>query len=146
MERLTQFSVVVVATPDDPQGELHGRAVQRQRHGGAVPPPRRSCRAPPCPHSAAGGPRVPGAHALPTAAGPGFTARIVAARGPWLPVLIGLVLLTAGPALPAAWPAAPYPVLAVAPLLIGTGVPLTSPALVTARRPRRAPPERRAAR
>jgi DHA2 family methylenomycin A resistance protein-like MFS transporter len=33
--------------------------------------------------------------------------------------------------LPAAWPAAPYPVLAVALLLIGTGVSLTLPALVT---------------
>jgi DHA2 family methylenomycin A resistance protein-like MFS transporter len=44
---------------------------------------------------------------LPTAAGPVFTARVVAARGPGRPVLAGLVLLTAGPALLAAWPAAP---------------------------------------
>jgi MFS transporter, DHA2 family, methylenomycin A resistance protein len=60
-----------------------------------------------------------------------FTARVVAARGPWLPVLAGLVLPTAGPALLAAWPAAPYPVLAAGLLLIGTGVSLTLPALVT---------------
>lgn len=68
---------------------------------------------------------------LPTAAGPVLTARIVAARGPRLPVLAGLVLLTAGPALLAAWPAAPYPVLGAGLLLIGTGVSLTLPALVT---------------
>jgi DHA2 family methylenomycin A resistance protein-like MFS transporter len=68
---------------------------------------------------------------LPTAAGPVFTARLVAARGPRLPVLVGLVLLTAGPALLGAWPAAPYPVLAAGLLLIGTGVCLTLPALVT---------------
>ncbi len=60
-----------------------------------------------------------------------FTARIVAARGPRLPVLIGLVLLTAGAGLLAAWPAAPYPLLAAGLLLIGTGVSLTLPALVT---------------
>ncbi|WP_212612628.1 MFS transporter [Pseudonocardia hierapolitana] len=68
---------------------------------------------------------------LPTAAGPVFTARVVAARGPGLPVLTGLVLLTAGPALLAAWPEAQYPVLAAGLLLIGTGVSLTLPALVT---------------
>jgi DHA2 family methylenomycin A resistance protein-like MFS transporter len=68
---------------------------------------------------------------LPTAAGPVFTARVVASRGPRLPVLAGLVLLTAGPALLAAWPTAPYPVLAAGLLLIGTGVSLTLPALVT---------------
>lgn len=68
---------------------------------------------------------------LPTAAGPVFTARILAARGPRLPVLIGLVLLTAGVGLLGVWPAAPYPVLAAGLLLIGTGVSLTLPALVT---------------
>ncbi|QYN34440.1 MFS transporter [Pseudonocardia sp. DSM 110487] len=68
---------------------------------------------------------------LPTAAGPVFTARIVAARGPRLPVLVGLVLLTAGAGLLAAWPAALYPLLAAGLLLIGTGVSLTLPALVT---------------
>jgi MFS transporter, DHA2 family, methylenomycin A resistance protein len=68
---------------------------------------------------------------LPTAAGPVLTARIVAARGPRLPVLTGLVLLTAGPAVLATWAAAPYPVLAAGLLLIGTGVSLTLPALVT---------------
>jgi MFS transporter, DHA2 family, methylenomycin A resistance protein len=68
---------------------------------------------------------------LPTAAGPVLTARLVAARGPRLPVLAGLALLVAGPALLAAWPAAPYPVLGAGLLLIGTGVSLTLPALVT---------------
>jgi MFS transporter, DHA2 family, methylenomycin A resistance protein len=68
---------------------------------------------------------------LPTAAGPVFTARVVAARGPRLPVLTGLILLTAGPALLGAWPAAPYPLLAAGLLLIGIGVSLTLPALVT---------------
>jgi DHA2 family methylenomycin A resistance protein-like MFS transporter len=68
---------------------------------------------------------------LPTAAGPVFTARLVAARGPRLPVLAGLVLLTAGAAVLAAWPGAQYPVLAAGLLLIGTGVSSTLPALVT---------------
>jgi MFS transporter, DHA2 family, methylenomycin A resistance protein len=68
---------------------------------------------------------------LPTAVGPVFTARVLAARGPRLPVFTGLVLLTAGAALLAVWPAAPYPVLAAGLLLIGTGVSSTLPALVT---------------
>ncbi|GAA0909212.1 MFS transporter [Pseudonocardia zijingensis] len=43
---------------------------------------------------------------LPTVIGPPLTARLLAARGARLPVLTGLGLLVAGPALLAAWPAA----------------------------------------
>ncbi|HLU59321.1 MAG TPA: hypothetical protein VKZ81_27990 [Pseudonocardia sp.] len=46
-------------------------------------------------------------------------------------MLTGLGLLVAGPALLAAVPTAPYAVLATGLLLIGAGVSLTLPALVT---------------
>ncbi|OLT02859.1 hypothetical protein BJF90_28240 [Pseudonocardia sp. CNS-004] len=68
---------------------------------------------------------------LPTAVGPVFTARLVAAHGPRLPVLTGLVALVTGPALLAASPTAPYSVLGAGLLVIGVGVSLTLPALVT---------------
>ncbi|GHF05961.1 MFS transporter [Amycolatopsis deserti] len=68
---------------------------------------------------------------LPTAFNPLLTSRIVAARGPRLPVVAGLTLLTAGAAVLAATVHAPYPLLACGLLLLGFGVSLALPALVT---------------
>ncbi|WP_246127988.1 MFS transporter [Amycolatopsis rhizosphaerae] len=69
---------------------------------------------------------------LPTAFNPLITSRIVAARGPRLLVLCGLLLLTAGAGLLAATAPAPYPVLALGLALLGFGVSFSLPALVTA--------------
>ncbi|MDQ0380024.1 MFS transporter [Amycolatopsis thermophila] len=68
---------------------------------------------------------------LPTAFNPLLTSRIVVARGPRLPVVAGLTLLTAGALVLAAGTRAPYPVLACGLLLLGFGVSLALPALVT---------------
>lgn len=68
---------------------------------------------------------------LPTAFNPLVTSRIVAARGPRLPVLCGLALLTAGSVVLAVTVGGPYPLLALGLLLTGFGVSFSLPALVT---------------